>query len=111
MTISVQIDNLRKISRVKNQQRLTGLLLLFVAAVMNLLPGELPFVSKLIPLSYGGDAFRSTLMGYPAGFPELAPIEVELWIITLFGFFMPLIGFWLYQRAEAKARRTSLSEY
>lgn len=76
------------------------------------LPAPLLFVSKLIPLSYCVDAFRSTLMGYPNGFPELAPIEVELIIVTIFGLGMPLLGFWLYQRAEDTARRKgSLSEY
>jgi ABC-2 type transport system permease protein len=76
------------------------------------LPQPLLIGAKLVPLSYGVDAFRATLMGYPNGFPELAPIEVELWIVSLFGIFMPLLGFWLYQRAENRARRTgSLSEY
>ncbi|RMG95807.1 MAG: ABC transporter permease [Chloroflexi bacterium] len=76
------------------------------------LPESLRFFSRLIPLSYGVDAFRSTLMGYPPGFPELAPIEVELVIVTLFGLLMPLVGFWLYRRAEDHARRRgSLSEY
>ena len=76
------------------------------------LPEPLLWISRLLPLSYGVDAFRSTLMGYPAGFPELAPIGVELWIVTLFGLLMPLIGFWLYRLAEDQARRRgSLSEY
>lgn len=76
------------------------------------LPEPLQYVARAIPLAYGVDAFRSTLMGYPAGFPELAPIEVELVIVTLFGVMMPLIGFWLYRAAENQARRKgSLSEY
>jgi len=76
------------------------------------LPEWLQDVSRLIPLSYGVDAFRSTLMGYPRGFPELAPIEVELAIVTIFGLAMPFLGFWLYRREEDRARRTgSLSEY
>jgi ABC-2 type transport system permease protein len=76
------------------------------------LPTAVEYISRLIPLSYGVDAFRSTLMDYPAGFPELAPIEVELVIVTLFGLFMPLVGFWLYRRAEDRARRYGhLSEY
>lgn len=76
------------------------------------LPAWLQGVAKIIPLSYAVDAFRSTMMGYPAGFPELAPIEVELFIVTLFGLVMPLLGFWLYQQAEDQARRKgSLSEY
>ncbi len=76
------------------------------------LPDALQIISRLIPLSYGVDAFRSTLMGYPNGFPELAPIEVELIIVTLFGIIMPISGYWLYRKAEDQARRKgSLSEY
>lgn len=76
------------------------------------LPEPILLLSKLIPLSYSVDAFRSTLMGYPSGFPELAPIEVELIIITVFGILMPIIGFIIYRRAENGARRKgSLSEY
>jgi ABC-2 type transport system permease protein len=45
------------------------------------LPEPLLWIAKAIPLSYGVDAFRSTLMGYPNGFPELAPIGVELGIV------------------------------
>ena len=76
------------------------------------LPAWLRVISRLIPLSYGVDAFRSTLMGYPPGFPELAPLPVELVIVAAFGLLMPVLGFWLYQREENRARRTgSLSEY
>jgi ABC-type multidrug transport system permease subunit len=76
------------------------------------LPEPLLIVSKLIPLSYSVDAFRSTLMGYPSGFPELASIEVELVIVTLFGILMPIIGYIMYRWAENNARRKgSLSEY
>lgn len=76
------------------------------------LPEVLQWVARLIPLSYTVDAFRSTLMGYPAGFPELAPIEVELVIITLFGLLMPVAGLHFYRRAEKRARRRGhLAEY
>lgn len=76
------------------------------------LPPAVRLFSRAIPLSYGVDAFRSTMMGYPAGFPELAPIEVELVIVTLFGLLMPALGFWLYRQAENRARRYGhLSEY
>jgi ABC-2 type transport system permease protein len=76
------------------------------------LPDFLRMISRLIPLSYSVDAFRSTMMGYPPGFPELAPIGVELVIVTLFGLLMPLLGFWLYRREENRARmRGHLSEY
>jgi ABC-2 type transport system permease protein len=76
------------------------------------LPGSVQLISRLIPLSYSVDAFRSTLLGYPAGFPELTSIEVELVIVTTFGLLMPGLGFWLYRREEDRARRSgSLSEY
>lgn len=51
-------------------------------------------------------------MGYPAGFPELAPVGVELIIVTGFGLLMPVLGLWLYRQEEDRARRNgSLSEY
>lgn len=76
------------------------------------LPTPILALTRLIPLSYGVDAFRSTLMGYPPGFPELASIEIELIIVTLFGLLMPFVGYHLYRRAEDDARkRGSLAEY
>jgi ABC-2 type transport system permease protein len=76
------------------------------------LPKGLLFVSRLIPLSYSVDSFRSALMGFPSGFPELAPIQVEIVIVTLFGVLMPLIGYALYRSAEDDARRKgSLGEF
>ena len=76
------------------------------------LPPALLSISRLIPISYGVDAFRSTLMGFPPGFPELAPIEVEIVIVTAFGILMPILGYYLYKRAEHQARSTgTLSEY
>lgn len=76
------------------------------------LPDWLLVISRLIPVSYSVDAFRSTLLGYPEGFPELAPINTEITIIALFGLLMPIIGFYLYRLAEIRARKTgSLGEY
>jgi len=76
------------------------------------LPAGLQAVSRAIPLAYAVDGFRSTLMGLPPGFPELAPIGTEIVITTLFGLLMPLLGYLVYRRAEAGARRSgSLSEY
>ncbi len=58
------------------------------------------------------DAFRSTMMGFPPGFPELASFPVELMITTLFGLIMPLLGYILYRRSENYARKHgSLSTY
>ena len=76
------------------------------------LPPAIKFISRLIPFSYAVDAFRSTLMDFPPGFPELAPIEVEILIVTAFAILMPLAGYYLYRRAEDRARSMgSLSEY
>ncbi|MBI3762900.1 MAG: ABC transporter permease [Chloroflexi bacterium] len=76
------------------------------------LPMWLRYVSYALPLSYAVDSFRSTLMGYPPGFPELAPIGVEIVIVTAFGLLMPGLGYWLYRQEEDRARRRgSLSEY
>ena len=76
------------------------------------LPDWMRGLSRLIPLAYGVDLFRSTLMGYPEGYPELAPAGVELVVVILFGLLMPALGYWLYRREEDRARtRGSLSEY
>jgi len=76
------------------------------------LPEAVRAVSYILPPSYAVDAFRSALMGFPPGFPELLPFEIEFWIVTAFGLLMPLIGYWLYRRAEDAARKTgSLSAY
>jgi len=76
------------------------------------LPPFILSISRLIPLAYAVDAFRSTMMGYPAGFPELASFQVELIITTLFGLILPPLGYQLYRRAENYARKHgSLSMY
>jgi ABC-2 type transport system permease protein len=76
------------------------------------LPDWLLVVARVIPLSYGVDAFRSCLMGFPTGFPELAPFETELAIVVAFGLLMPIVGLWIYRGAEDSAQRSgSLSEY
>ena len=76
------------------------------------LPPALLAVSRVIPLAYAVDAFRSTMMGFPPGFPELASIQTETVIVTLFGIFMPLLGYGLYRRAEKRARgQGTLSKY
>jgi hypothetical protein len=45
------------------------------------------------------------MMGYPPGFPELATIEIETIIVTIFRLVMPVLGYFLYRRAEDAARR------
>jgi ABC-2 type transport system permease protein len=76
------------------------------------LPEWAQSIATLIPLSHGVDAFRSLMMGLPPGYPELAPIGVELTVVAAFGVIMPLVGYWLYRLEENNARRAgSLSEY
>lgn len=76
------------------------------------LPPFILFFSRLLPPAYAVDAFRSAMMGFPPGFPELAPFPLEFAITTLFGLVMPLAGYLLYRRAENYARKHgSLSTY
>jgi ABC-2 type transport system permease protein len=76
------------------------------------LPPILRSISRLIPLSYGVDAFRSAMMGYPEGFPELASTQMETLIVTLFGVIMPILGYLFYRWSEERVRRTGdLSAY
>jgi ABC-2 type transport system permease protein len=97
---------------VANVLQFTFLILCACFFPFSALPPAVLTISRLIPLSYAVDAFRSTLMGYPPGFPELAPIEVETVIVTLFGILMPFLGYFLYRRAENQARQTgSLSVF
>jgi len=78
----------------------------------SVLPPVVRIFSHIIPLAYCVDAFRSVLMGFPNGFPELASFQVELVIVSLFGVLMPILGYDLYHRAERHARQTgSLGAY
>ncbi len=70
------------------------------------------YVSRWIPLSYSVDLFRSALLSYPSGFPELASAPFELTITAIFAFLMPAIGYFLYWRIERSARmKGTLGEY
>ncbi|MGE5263606.1 MAG: ABC transporter permease [Acidobacteriota bacterium] len=76
------------------------------------LPEFLQWGSRIMPLSYSVDLFRSTLMGYPRGFPELAPVQFEIVVVVMFGILGPLLGYWAYRLAERRARVTgSLAEF
>lgn len=78
----------------------------------NSLPPIVLFFSRLLPPAYGVDAFRSALMGFPDGMPELASFPVEFAIVTIFGILMPIVGYLLYRWSEKGARkRGSLSSY
>ncbi len=70
------------------------------------------YVSRWLPVSYAVDAFRSLLIGLPAGFPELLPLNTELLIITLFGIISPIGGYFVYKWIERRARMAgTLGEY
>jgi ABC-2 type transport system permease protein len=74
--------------------------LLFVCGMFfpfRVLPDPLRAVSGLVPLSYCVDAFRTVLIGFPPGYPELAPLEVELAIIAGFALSAPVLGAALYR--------------
>lgn len=77
------------------------------------LPGFLvDAVSRWLPVSYCVDAFRSLLMGMPPGYPELAPLGVELVVVLLFGLLAPPISYVIYKVVERQARaRGTLGEY
>ena len=89
--------------------------LLFLCAMLfpfRTLPGPLLVVSRLLPLSYGVDAFRSALLGFPPGYPELAPLQTELWIVAVFGLASPLLGIALYRAVILYLRRSGrLGQY
>ncbi len=76
------------------------------------LPAPVGIIARLIPISYAVDIFRSTLMGYPPGFPELASPAAETALVTIFGFLFPLVGYWFYLRVERRVRTDgSLAEF
>ncbi len=68
------------------------------------LPPFLQAVARYFPIALGVDAFRSALMGFPPGYPELWPFEVELAVLVVFGLAMPGLGLWAYRAAERRAR-------
>ena len=66
----------------------------------------------LIPLSYCVDAFRSTLIGFPPGFPELAPIGTELIIVAVYAVAAPILGYALFRAVERRLRQNGrLGQY
>jgi len=72
------------------------------------------YVSAWIPVSYGVDLFRTTLIGIP---PELVSLgyvsyQGELIIVALFGVLSPILGYAFYRFIERRARREgTLGEY
>jgi len=73
-------------------------------ALRSLHPGIVDYVSRWLPVSYSVDLFRSSLLGFPAGDPELADPATEFVIVLLFGILSPLVGYVVYRYVERKAR-------
>ncbi|MFQ5919279.1 MAG: ABC transporter permease [Thermoplasmata archaeon] len=70
------------------------------------------YVSRYLPVAYSVDAFRSLLLGLPAGFPELLPLTQEILIVVLFGILAPPVSYLLYKEVERRARtQGTLGEY
>lgn len=69
------------------------------------LPASLRTISSVFPPAIGVDIFRSTMMGYPPGFPELHSIQFEIWFTVGYGLLTPLIGYYLYKLAENVSRK------
>ena len=83
--------------------------LLFVCAMFfpfQALPAPVLWISRLVPLSYCVDAFRSALLGFPAGFPELAPFEVELAVAVGYAVLMPLLSYLLFRWTMDRMRKS-----
>ncbi|MFV2015262.1 MAG: ABC transporter permease, partial [Candidatus Heimdallarchaeota archaeon] len=74
--------------------------------------GPLKFISLILPTSYSIDAIRTSLLGYPLGFPELLPFNIEIIIIIVSSFALLFFGTYIYLRIERQARRLgTLLEY
>ncbi|MBV9790332.1 MAG: ABC transporter permease [Chloroflexi bacterium] len=76
------------------------------------LPEPVLILSRLVPLSYSVDLLRSALLDFPGGYPELASVQTELIIVTLWGLLMPPLGYLAYRWAEQRVRvNGSLAEF
>jgi len=76
------------------------------------LPGVVRLLSGFIPLSYCVDLFRSALLGFPVGMPELAPIGLELFIVVVYAAIFPLLGYALFRVVERRLRENGrLGQY
>ena len=68
-------------------------------------PAIVDYVSRWLPVSYSVDAFRSLLIGMPEGYPELAPLGVEIAVVVAFGIASPIVGYLVYKWVERRARK------
>jgi ABC-2 type transport system permease protein len=76
------------------------------------LPEAVRLLSRLIPLSYCVDLFRSTLLGFPMGLPELASVEMEIIIVVAYAIAFPILGYALFRAVERRLRENGrLGQY
>jgi ABC-2 type transport system permease protein len=73
------------------------------------LPDVVLLISRVIPLSYCVDLFRSTLIGVS---PELLPFELEFLLVTLFAIVLPIFGIYYFRKTVERAKIDgNLAEY
>ncbi|MFX0185556.1 MAG: ABC transporter permease [Candidatus Hodarchaeota archaeon] len=73
------------------------------------LPEIIQVVSRLIPLSYCVDLFRTTMIGVS---PELIPFEIEFTVVLISAIILPIVGILYFRRTIEKAKREgNLAEY
>lgn len=73
------------------------------------LPDIVLLISRVIPLSYCVDLFRSTLIGVS---PELLPFELEFLLVTLFAIALPIFGISYFRKTVERAKIDgNLAEY
>ena len=73
------------------------------------LPDFVLLISRLIPISYCVDLFRSTMIGTS---PELLSFEFELMVVLFSATCLPVLGVWFFRRTVEKAKKEgNLAEY
>ena len=73
------------------------------------LPEIVCVVSRLIPISYCVDLFRSTMVGLS---PELLPFELEFIVVVILAIILPVLGvFFFRQTVETAKKDGNLAEY
>lgn len=73
------------------------------------LPEPVLIISRLIPLSYCVDLFRTTMIGVS---PELLPFELEFMVVLSSAILLPIFGVILFRYTVQKARKEgNLAEY
>jgi len=81
------------------------------AALSQVSPAIVDYISRWLPVSYCVDLFRTTLLGIP---PELLPndVLVEYVVVIAFGIISPIVGYLYYNWIDRRARAEgTLGEY